>query len=75
MLTQDAVLIADFKTSLPTHGRARARALVQLAIYRALARDLYPGRPIRCFLIVLDGPRRLEPSEQELEAALGLIAA
>jgi ATP-dependent helicase/nuclease subunit A len=75
VLTQDALLIADFKTSLPTHGRARERALVQLAIYRALARDLYPGRPIRCFLFVLDGPRRLEPSEKELDAALGLIAA
>jgi ATP-dependent helicase/nuclease subunit A len=75
VLTQDALLIADFKTSLPTHGRARERALVQLAIYRALARDLYPGRSIRCFLFVLDGPRRLEPSEKELDAALGLIAA
>ncbi len=73
-ITQGAVLIADFKTSLPTQGRARARAFVQLAIYRALVRDLYPGRPIRCFLIELDGPRRLEPTEQELENALQLIS-
>jgi ATP-dependent helicase/nuclease subunit A len=73
--TQEAVLIADFKTSLPVEGRARSRAFVQLAIYRALVRDLYPGRPIRCFLIELEGPRRLEPKEQELEDALRLISA
>lgn len=73
-ITEEAVLIADFKTSLPAKGRPLARAFVQLAIYRALARDLYPGRAIRCILIELDGPRRLEPSEQELADALRLIS-
>ncbi|MFI5011743.1 MAG: double-strand break repair helicase AddA [Hyphomicrobiales bacterium] len=69
-VTSDAVLIAEFKSHLPASGRARDRALMQLAIYRSLARDLYPGRPVRCYLIVLDGPDRLEPSDMELEAAL-----
>ncbi len=68
-----SVLIADFKTSLPPPGHARARAFVQLAIYRALARNLYPNLQVRCFLIVLDGPRWLEPSPAELDAALALL--
>ncbi|MBW0005073.1 MAG: double-strand break repair helicase AddA [Hyphomicrobiales bacterium] len=73
-LTEEGVLIADFKTNLPSAGAALTRALVQLAIYRALARHLYPGRRIRCFLVELDGPRRLEPKAEELEHALGLIS-
>jgi ATP-dependent helicase/nuclease subunit A len=73
-VTPEAVLIADFKTSLPERGRARTRALAQLAIYRALARDLYPDRPVRCFLVVLEGPVRLEPDDAELDAALALLS-
>ena len=48
--------------------------LLQLAIYRVLIRDLYPALPIRSFLIGLDGPRWLEPSDDELDAALALLA-
>jgi ATP-dependent helicase/nuclease subunit A len=73
-VTDDAVLVADFKTSLPETSAARERATLQLAIYRALLRKLYPGRPIRCFLIGLDGPRWREPVDSELEAALSLIS-
>ncbi|MBV9518717.1 MAG: double-strand break repair helicase AddA [Hyphomicrobiales bacterium] len=74
-LTPEAVLIADFKTSLPEKGRAITHGLVQLAVYRALVRNLYPDLPIRCFLIELDGPHRLEPGEKDLEEALRLISA
>ncbi|MBV9568447.1 MAG: PD-(D/E)XK nuclease family protein, partial [Hyphomicrobiales bacterium] len=74
-LTPRAMLIADFKTSLPSKGQALTRALVQLAIYRALARNLYPDLAIRCFLIGLDGPHRLEPDEKDLEDALKLIGS
>jgi ATP-dependent helicase/nuclease subunit A len=75
VLTPEAVLIADFKTNMPPPGRGRERALVQLAIYRALARDLYPKLEIRCFLIGLDGPVWFEPNDDELGAALALLAA
>jgi ATP-dependent helicase/nuclease subunit A len=75
VLTPDAVLIADFKTTMPLAGRGRERALVQLAIYRLLARDLYPKLKVRCFLIGLDGPVWFEPSDAELAAALALLAA
>jgi ATP-dependent helicase/nuclease subunit A len=74
-VTAGAVLVADFKTRLPPPGRRRARALAQLAIYRALLRGLYPGRSIRCFLVGLDGPSLIEPEDAELEAALALIPA
>ncbi|MBV9974531.1 MAG: double-strand break repair helicase AddA [Hyphomicrobiales bacterium] len=74
-LTPRGVLIADFKTSLPKKGRAFTRAVVQLAIYRALARNLYPAHPVRCFLIELDGLRRLELTDTDLDEALRLISA
>jgi ATP-dependent helicase/nuclease subunit A len=73
-VTPERVLIADFKTRLPAAGEARERALLQLAIYRVLIRDLYPALPIRSFLIGLDGPRWLEPRDDELDAALALLA-
>jgi ATP-dependent helicase/nuclease subunit A len=75
VVTEEAVLIADFKTNLPAAGRGRERAFVQLAIYRALIRDLYPALPIRCFLIGLDGPLWIEPAEVELEGALALLGS
>jgi ATP-dependent helicase/nuclease subunit A len=73
-VTEAAVLVADFKTSLPHSGTALERAVLQLAVYRALLRKLYPGRPIRSFLIGLDGPRWLEPQDFELDEALSLIS-
>ena len=56
-------------------GEFSSIALAQLAVYRALARDLYPDRPVRCFLIVLDAAIRLEPGDAELDAALALLSA
>jgi ATP-dependent helicase/nuclease subunit A len=47
---------------------------VQLAIYRELVRALYPGRPVGCALVLLDGPSLIRPSETELDRALTLLA-
>ncbi|SDR00393.1 DNA helicase/exodeoxyribonuclease V, subunit A [Rhizobiales bacterium GAS113] len=73
-VTKEGVLIADFKTNLPASGAARDRALVQLAIYRELVRDLYPGRSIGCVLILLDGPSLIRPGDAELDRALRLLS-
>ena len=43
---------------------------MQLALYRAAVALLYPGRPIRCFLVFTSGPAVEELAEAELYAAL-----
>jgi ATP-dependent helicase/nuclease subunit A len=42
----------------------------QLALYRAAVAQLYPGRPVRCFLIHASGPVVLEIDAAELDSAL-----
>jgi hypothetical protein len=41
-----------------------------MALYRAAAGLLYPGRNIRCFLIYASGPRVEEIDPARLDAAL-----
>ncbi len=53
--TPDAVLAVDFKTggapARPPHDYVR-----QMAAYRDVLRLIFPGRPVRCALLWLDGP-------------------
>ncbi len=72
------VLVADFKTTArpPKPGQPPPRAYVaQLALYRTLLREIYPGRRIRTFLIWTSGPVIHELMEPDLESALTLIKA
>ncbi|MGO4706359.1 double-strand break repair helicase AddA [Microvirga sp. 2MCAF38] len=72
------VLVADFKTTArpPRAGEATPRAYAaQLALYRQLLREIYPGRRVRAFLIWTSGPVIHELREQELDSALSLIKA
>ena len=72
-LTADAVLIGDYKTDRPpprnleevpdTHIR-------QLALYRALLRQLYPDKPVRAALLWTDIPALMEIPTAALDAAL-----
>ena len=59
-VTDDRVLILDYKTNRPaaaSAGRRSARPIVpQLALYRALLAPLYPGR--RSSAALLSTPRR-----------------
>ena len=76
VVTPEAVLIADFKTSLPG-ARAGSRAHSSCSSPSTVRSPvtLYPGRAIRSFLIGLDGPRWLEPADAELDAALSCLEA
>jgi ATP-dependent helicase/nuclease subunit A len=67
----DHVLIGDFKSGAPPRGAAAAPEdyVAQLALYRAALQPLYPDRPVRAFLIWLDGPRSEEISDARLDAA------
>ena len=69
----DVVLLADFKTNArpPVVGEALdQRAVTQLALYRALLREIYPSRPVHAVLIYTAGPTVLDVPEEALDEAL-----
>jgi ATP-dependent helicase/nuclease subunit A len=58
-VTDDAVLIVDYKTNRPPPPRVEDVAPVylrQLATYRDLMRRIYPNRAVRAALLWTDGP-------------------
>jgi ATP-dependent helicase/nuclease subunit A len=75
-VTQDAVLIADFKTNREPPRRIEdvPDAYVrQLALYRAVLAQLYPGKAIRCALVWTETADLMELSGEALDAALTRI--
>ncbi|MBS7696971.1 MULTISPECIES: double-strand break repair helicase AddA [unclassified Chelatococcus] len=75
-VTDDAVHVADFKTSHwppATLEAAPPGHLAQLAVYAALLAEVYPDRPIRAFLVYTRGPRVFAVPPEALEAALMLV--
>jgi ATP-dependent helicase/nuclease subunit A len=76
-VTQDAVLIADFKTNRRPPRRIDEVPriyLAQLALYRAVLKKLYPDKVIRCALIWTEVPDLMELSDAALNAALAQIS-
>jgi ATP-dependent helicase/nuclease subunit A len=76
VVTQDAVLIADFKTNRPAPRRIADVPLAyvrQLALYRAVLEKLYPQRTVRAALIWTEVPDLMELSGDALTAALKQI--
>jgi len=68
-VTEDQVLIVDYKTNRPPPLKAEATPTIylrQMAAYQAALSALYPGRPVRCALLWTDGPRLMELPEQLL---------
>jgi ATP-dependent helicase/nuclease subunit A len=59
VVTADLIIVADFKTGEPPPaGTALPGAYVaQLAVYRALLAQAFPGRRIDCVLVWTAGPR------------------
>jgi ATP-dependent helicase/nuclease subunit A len=77
-VTQEAVLIADFKTNRPPPRRiddVPPAYVTQLALYRAVLARLYPDKPVRCALIWTEVPDLMELSTQALDAALAQVTA
>jgi ATP-dependent helicase/nuclease subunit A len=75
---EDEVLVADFKTTAraPRPGQPPPQSYVaQLALYRMLLGEIYPGKRIRTFLVWTAGPVIHELMEPDLESALTLIKA
>ncbi len=60
VVTEDAVLIVDYKTLRPppqSEAEVPPAYLEQLAAYAMAMAAIYPGRPVRCALLWTDGPR------------------
>ena len=72
-VTQNAVLIGDFKTNRPAPRRIEdvPQAYIrQLALYRAVLMKLYPDRPVHAALIWTEVPDLMAISAEVLDAAL-----
>jgi ATP-dependent helicase/nuclease subunit A len=73
-VTDDAVLIADFKTG--QNRPARFAAYVrQLALYRAVLRKLYPDKTVRAAIVRTEAPDLMELSTAVLDEALARVTS
>jgi ATP-dependent helicase/nuclease subunit A len=72
VVTAEVVLIADYKTNRPAPRRlddVPGAYVTQLALYRAVLAELYPGKPVRALLVWTDVPDLMEVSAEMLDAA------
>ncbi len=76
-VTDDSVLIADFKTNRPPPESAEdtpALYRAQMALYRAALHKIYPGKRIDCALVWTDGARLMPLPPALLDAEIARIA-
>jgi ATP-dependent helicase/nuclease subunit A len=70
------VLVIDFKTNRPPPARVEAADIAyirQMALYRALLAEVFPGRSVEAALVWTDGPSLMPvPPELMDEALAGL---
>jgi ATP-dependent helicase/nuclease subunit A len=77
-VTEDAVLIADFKTNRPPPASPEETPRIyrtQMALYRAALQKIYPGKRIDCASIWTDGARLMPLPPTLLDAEIAAIAA
>jgi ATP-dependent helicase/nuclease subunit A len=78
VVTNDAVLIVDYKTNHapPAHAKDAPSAYIrQLALYRAVLANLYPGRTVRAALAWTETIEIMEISAPALDAGLASALA
>lgn len=76
-ISEHEVLIVDYKTNRPPPNEASGVALAyrrQLALYRSLLQEIYPGRPVRAFLLWTAGPRLMEIDGETLDKSMPYAA-
>lgn len=69
-VTETEVWIVDYKSNRPPPQTQDAVAdiyIAQLAAYRALARDIYPDKAVRCALLWTDEPRLMVINDTRLD--------
>ena len=77
-VTDDSVFIVDFKTNRPPPSREEDVAPLyrtQMALYRAAANKILPGRRIVCGLVWTEGPTLMTLSNGLLDAEMSRIKA
>ena len=75
-VTSDAILIADYKTDRPAPQRLAdvpQSYVTQLALYRAVLRQLYGDREVRVGLVWTKAPALVELPPDALDAALAAV--
>ena len=75
-VTEDRVLIVDYKTNRPPFLTAESAPVAykaQLAIYRSLLQPLYPGRRIEAALVFTEAPVLVPLEPAILDAALAAL--
>jgi ATP-dependent helicase/nuclease subunit A len=68
----DRVLIVDYKTNRPAPASvadAPHEYVIQLALYRAVLRRLYPGKPVEAAILWTDRPALMEIPSVLLDVA------
>ncbi|MBS0410246.1 MAG: double-strand break repair helicase AddA, partial [Proteobacteria bacterium] len=77
-VTPERVLVIDFKTNRPAPDRiedADRAYVVQMAVYRAVLAEVFPGRAVEAALVWTDGPRLMPVPENLMLQVLDEIAA
>jgi ATP-dependent helicase/nuclease subunit A len=75
-VTPAAILVADYKTDRPAPRRlddVPKSYVVQLALYRAVLRQLYRDREVRTALVWTEVPALIELPSPVLDAALDAV--
>ena len=78
VVTPDRVLVIDFKTNRPAPARiedADPAYLIQMAIYVAVLRAVFPGRAVEAALVWTDGPRLMPVPEAVIADSLAGLRA
>jgi len=77
-VTPDRVLVIDFKTNRPAPARiedADPAYVLQMAVYAAVLRAVFPGRKVEAALVWTDGPRLMPVPAAVMAEALGKLGA
>jgi ATP-dependent helicase/nuclease subunit A len=72
------VIVLDFKTDRPapaTADGAAAAYVLQLALYRAVLRQIFPGKAVQCALLWTEAPLLMELPEARLDVVFAAFLA
>lgn len=74
-VTDEDVIIADYKTARHPPAAVPGPYVLQLALYRAVLRRLWPERPVRALIVWTELPRAEEVAAKVMDAALAAYLA
>ena len=73
VVTPERVLVVDFKSNRPAPDRiedADPAYVLQMAVYTAVLKRLYPDRAVEAALVWTDGPRLMAVPQSLMDEAL-----